>query len=60
VDAVAALVGAGVTFLSMSEPRIDYPESRLAGPPLTHDDLLDLHATLSCDEWFEQLVTVDC
>jgi hypothetical protein len=58
VDAVAALVSAGVTYLSMSEPRVDYPESRQAGPPLTHDDLLDLHAALSGDAWFEQLATL--
>jgi hypothetical protein len=59
VDAVAALVSSGVTYLSMSEPRVYHPESRVPGPPLTHDDLLDLHAALSCDEWFEQLATVD-
>jgi hypothetical protein len=59
VDAVAALVSSGVTYLSMSEPRIDHPESRVPGPPLTHDDLLDLHAALGGDAWFEQLATVD-
>jgi hypothetical protein len=29
------------------------------GPPLTHDDLLDLHAALGGEAWFEQLATVD-
>jgi hypothetical protein len=60
VDAVAALVSAGVTYLSLSQPRFDHPESRQPGPPLTHDDLLDLHAALDGDAWFEQLATVDC
>ena len=52
-------MSSGVTYLSMSEPRIDHPESRVPGPPLTHDDLLDLHAALGGDAWFEQLATVD-
>jgi hypothetical protein len=57
VNAVAALLSAGVTFLSMSEPRVDHPEAPPAGPPLTHDDLLDLHAALADDSWFEQVAT---
>ena len=28
------------------------------GPPLTHDDLLDLHVLLQHDAWFEQVVTL--
>jgi hypothetical protein len=55
VNAAAALLSAGVTYLSMSEPRVDHPESPPSGPPLTHDDLLDLHAALSGDSWFEQV-----
>jgi hypothetical protein len=58
LDSVAALLSAGVTFLSLSEPRIEHPEAPPSGPPLTHDDLLDLHAALSCEEWFEQLATL--
>jgi hypothetical protein len=59
VDAVAALLSAGVTYLSLSEPRIDHPEAPPAGPPLTHDDLLDLHAALADDAWFDQVSTVE-
>jgi hypothetical protein len=55
LDAVAALLAAGVTFLSMSEPRVEHPESPPTGPPLTHDDLLDLHAALNGDAWFEDV-----
>jgi hypothetical protein len=57
LDAVAALLAAGVTFLSMSTPRVEHPESPPAGPPLNHDDLLDLHAALTGDAWFEQILT---
>jgi hypothetical protein len=60
LDAVAALLSAGVTFLSLSEPRVEHPESPPSGPPLTHDDLLDLHAALMGDAWFDQVSTVDC
>lgn len=55
VNAVAAMLAAGVTYLSMSEPRVDHPEAPPAGPPFTHDDLLDLHAALTGDSWFEQM-----
>jgi hypothetical protein len=55
VNAVAALLAAGVTYLSMSEPRVDHPEAPPSGPKLTHDDLLDLHSALTGDEWFEQV-----
>jgi hypothetical protein len=55
---VAALLSAGVTFLSLSEPVVEHPESPPSGPPLTHDDLLDLHTALGCDSWFVQLGAV--
>lgn len=29
---------------------------RPQGPPLTHDDLLDLHLLLQRDDWFDQLL----
>lgn len=29
--------------------------ARPAGPPLTHDDLIDFHALLRTDEWFDGL-----
>jgi endogenous inhibitor of DNA gyrase (YacG/DUF329 family) len=28
------------------------------GPPITHDDLLDLHLLLRRDDWFEELTSV--
>jgi hypothetical protein len=31
---------------------------RPAGPPLTHDDLLDLHVLLENGDWFEQIVAL--
>ena len=33
-----------------------HPEAPPSGPPLTHDDLLDLHLLLRTDGWFEQLL----
>jgi hypothetical protein len=57
LDGAAALLAAGVTFLSMSEPRVEHPESPPPGPPLTHDDLLDLHAVLTSDAWFEKVAS---
>jgi hypothetical protein len=57
VRGVAALLRAGVTHLSLSEPRVEHPESPPPGPPLTHDDLLDLHAALGDDGWVETLPT---
>jgi len=58
--AAAAVVVAGVTFLSLSEPVVEHPESRPDGPAFTHDDLLDLHAVLDRDAWFEALAGQDC
>ncbi len=54
--ALAVLVLGGVTHLSLSVPEVEPLERVPAGPPLTHDDLLDLHRALSRDAWFEQLV----
>ena len=58
--AVALLVTGGVTHLSLSAPQPVHPEPAPVGPPLTHDDLLDLHAELQCDSWIDQLVRPDC
>lgn len=52
---VAALVGGGVTFLSLSEPPREHPENPPAGPRLTADDVLDLHTVLERPDWFELL-----
>lgn len=35
-----------------------YPEQRPDGPPLTLDDLLDLHLLLEDDRWFDRLVAL--
>lgn len=57
--AVALLVMGGVTHLSLSEPAVEplerVPAQRGAMPPLTHDDLIELHGELACDSWFETL-----
>lgn len=55
-SAVAALVTSGVTFVSLTMPVVEHPETRPDGPALTTDDLLDLHAKLDSDAWFEELV----
>ena len=54
VQEVALLVAKGVTFLSLSEPVVEHPECPPSGPPLTHDDLLDLHTALDRDRWPEE------
>lgn len=53
--AVAVLVTAGVSHLSLSAPAAEHPESPPAGPDLTPDDVIDLHAELEDDNWFEAL-----
>jgi hypothetical protein len=59
VGTVAALLAGGVTYLSLSMPTIDHPEARPDGPPLTHDDLLDLHAALADDSWLDRLPALE-
>ena len=53
---VDLLVSAGAPHETWSWPA-ELAEHR-AGPPLTHDDLLDLHVLLEDDTWFQQLVTL--
>lgn len=36
-------------------PRRSHPEDPPGGPPLTHDDLLDLHLLLEQPDWFTLL-----
>ena len=55
-SALAALVMAGVTHLSLSVPAVEHPEPRPDGPALTADDVLDLHARLAGEDWFDELV----
>lgn len=58
--AIAVLVLGGVTHLSLSAPAVEplerVPAQRTPLPPLTHDDLLDLHGALACDSWLQRLV----
>jgi hypothetical protein len=56
VATAAHLITAGVTYLSLSETTVAHPEPQPPGPPLTHDDLLDLHAALAGDGWHEELL----
>lgn len=60
VASTAHLITAGVTYLSLSEPTVAHPEPQPPGPPLTHDDLLDLHAALAGDAWPEELSGLGC
>src|SRR4051794_11539151 len=54
-DGVAKMLVAGVAWVSMPEPRVEHPETAVEGPPLTRDDLLDLHDVLEKDCWFDEL-----
>lgn len=40
-----------------SAPLPLHPEEPPSGPPLTYDDLLDLHLLLNTDGWFEHLLS---
>jgi hypothetical protein len=53
---VDLLVSAGAPHETWNWPA-ELSEHR-AGPPLTPDDLLDLHVLLEDDTWFEQLVAL--
>jgi hypothetical protein len=50
---VRLLVSGGVDALPLVRVR---PSIRTAGPPISHDDLLDFHALLETDDWFEHLL----
>lgn len=64
---VALLAGGGVAATFLDDPAfaeqmaaarmaLSHPEGIQPGPPLTHDDLLDLHELLRSDDWFDSLV----
>ncbi len=36
-----------------------HPEAPPGGPPLTHDDLLDLHLAMRADDWLDALLIAD-
>jgi hypothetical protein len=50
---VRLLVSGGVEALPFVRLR---PSIRTAGPPITHDDLLDFHTLLETDRWFDALL----
>lgn len=63
-ERIARLLASGGVAISINRDAAVSPEERLrlahpeeppAGPPLTRDDLLDLHLKLSADDWFEEL-----
>lgn len=57
-DRIAQLLTTGgVPVEGRTEPaqRPLHPELPPEGPPLTHDDLLDLHLLLERDDWFTRL-----
>ncbi|HEY8340725.1 MAG TPA: hypothetical protein VIK95_12725 [Egibacteraceae bacterium] len=51
---VRLLISGGVEVFELEAPRVPLSE-RFDGPPITHDDLLDFHALLGTDDWFEDL-----
>ena len=55
--AVAAVLTAGVTHLTLSAPRVEHPEIRPGGPAFTADDVIDLHEALAGDRCWDELFT---
>lgn len=49
-------VGAAGPRVSAGAPLPEHPEEAAGGPPLTYDDLLDLHLMLESQGWFEELL----
>lgn len=53
---VELLVSSGV-HLDVWKLPAELGERPTGGAPITHDDLLDFHALLDADDWFDQLTT---
>ena len=59
--AISLLIEGGVEICTDALPPWEqrtappHPESPPGGPPLTHDDLLDLHLALQRPDWFAEL-----
>lgn len=52
------LTTGGVPVEELDDPiddRPEHPEHPVPGPPLTYDDLLDLHLILQDEDWFDRL-----
>ena len=54
-DVAVALQSCGVP-VSHGHPSLGPPPARPSGPPLTPDDLLDLHLSLGQPGWFDRLL----
>ena len=54
-DVAEALQSCGVP-VSHGHPSLGPPALRPPGPPLTHDDLLDMHLLLDQPGWFDDLL----
>lgn len=52
---VTLLLSAGVD-VEQAQPDPDHLEARPDGPPLTLDDLIDLHFLLGSDDWVDRLL----
>lgn len=62
--AIELLIEGGVELCTDAVPpwempeRAPHPEAPPPGPPLTHDDLLDLHLLLRRSDWFDELLAL--
>jgi predicted RNA-binding Zn-ribbon protein involved in translation (DUF1610 family) len=56
-ERIAQLLTTGGVHVAEAAPALPpHPEAPLPGPPLTLDDLLDLHLGLERDDWFSSLL----
>jgi hypothetical protein len=53
---IRLLAGGGVEVRDIVPPPHD--AHRFSGPPFTYDDLLDFHALLDRDDWFDDLLAL--
>ena len=60
-DRVAQLLSTGGVAIEETAPvgKPPHPEAPGDGPPLTHDDLLDLHLAMRSDDWIDALMALD-
>jgi hypothetical protein len=62
---IRLLISGGVHVQSLETVPDDEPDlprralaDRFTGPPISHDDLLDFHALLGRDDWFDDLLAL--